>query len=198
MPPMLVCGAMLQKMKGDSYILCNMQQKLIILNFRGDMTKEATDFEQRTIQGLLETDRKLLKTAKLVNIRMGRINNPLLKIPLENVIPDELHLLLRVMDVLIRNLIHAAGTYDAKNSRRGNDILDGVMVKKLLECIRGCGVSFTIYDSTKKAFDFTSLVDGDKIKLLTKLPAKLKDCQPVEFADTVEQLWKVKSNIKLC
>lgn len=157
------------------------------------MTKTVTDFEQRTIEGLLETDQRLLKTAKLKNIRMGRVHNPLLRIELENVIPDELHLMLRVTDVLTRNLIYAAAAHDANNGRQGNDILKGTMVKKLLESIRGCGVSFKIYGTTIKAFHFTSLVGRDKLKLLKNLPAKLKDCQPVDFHNIVEQLWKVQN-----
>ena len=113
-----------------------------------------------------------IKTEKYTRIRAGRLKDPLLKIPLENVIPDELHLLLRVTDILTRNLIYAAGTHDTQNGRRGNDILKGKMIQKLLECIRSCGVTFKIYDSTKKDFSFTSLVGKDKLKLLEKLPPK--------------------------
>ena len=65
------------------------------------------------------------------------------------------------------------------------------MIQKLLECIRSCGVTFKIYDSTKKDFSFTSLVGKDKLKLLEKLPPKLKHCQPGEFYQVVEKLWKV-------
>ena len=35
--------------------------------------------------------------------------------------------------------------------------------QKLLECIRNCGVTFHICDSTKKDFSFTSLVGKDKL-----------------------------------
>ena len=155
------------------------------------MTKTLSDFEKRTIDGLYETEHRLLTTEKYMRIQAGRLNDPLLSIPLENVIPDELHLMLRVTDVLIRNLIYAAGTHDTKNGRCGNDILKGTMIQKLLECIRSCGVTFNIYESTKKDFSFTSLVGNDKLKLLEKLPPKLKQCQPGEFYSDVEKLWKV-------
>ena len=156
------------------------------------MTKSLDDFEKRTIEALVETDNRLLKTEKYKNIRKGRLNDPLLRMPLENVIPDELHLMLRVTDVLTRNLINAAANHDAKNGRRGNNILNGVMIGKLLECIRSCGVSFRIYNNTAKDFCFTSLVGRDKLKLLEKLPPKFKYCQPAEFYNVVEQLWEVK------
>ena len=74
------------------------------------MTETLADFEK-----LYETEITLLTTEKYLRIRAGRLNDPLLRIPLENVIPDELHLMLRITDVLTHNLIYAAGTYDIKN-----------------------------------------------------------------------------------
>ena len=84
---------------------------------------------------------------KYKNIRMGRVNDPLITIDLDYWIPDELHLLLQVTDVLTRNLIIAAAS-DYKHGRRDKDILGGPMVKKLLGAIKSCGVSFSI--NTKK------------------------------------------------
>ena len=119
---------------------------------------------------------------------MGRLNDPLLHINLDNWIPDELHLMLRITDVLTRNLITAAACDDHKHGRCSQDILSGPMVKKLLDEINSCGVSFSIQDSDKEAFSFTSLVGGDKMKLLKKLPSKLKNCQPTRFSATVVKL----------
>ena len=69
---------------------------MILYICRCDMTKTAEDYERRRIQGLIEMDKGLLKTEKYKNIRMGRLNDPLIYIDLEYWIPDELHLLLRV------------------------------------------------------------------------------------------------------
>ena len=99
--------------------------------------------------------------------------------------------MLRITDVLTRNLINAAANDDYKRGRRNKDILHGQMVKKLLRAIKSCGVSLCIHDSDKKMFTFTSLVGGDKVKVLQKLPSKLKDCQPADFSTKVEELWKV-------
>ena len=155
--------------------------------------KTLAEFEERTLDGLYETDRTLLRTEKHTKIRAERLHDTLIRIPLENVILNELHLMLRITDVLTRNLIYAAGTHDTKNIRHGNDILNGAMVFMLLKSIRSCGVTFQIYDSAKKKFSLTSLVGKDKLKLLEKLPPKLKDCQPGEFYKVVEKLWKVAS-----
>jgi len=46
----------------------------------------------------------------------GCINMPLVDIELDHVIPDELHMLLRVTDVLIQNLINAATSHDRNRS----------------------------------------------------------------------------------
>jgi len=53
----------------------------------------------------------------MLNIQQqkGKIAQPLFDLDLKNVIPDELHLLLRVTDVLTRNLIKAGLTYDFNN-----------------------------------------------------------------------------------
>ena len=64
------------------------------------MTKTTVDYERRTIEGLTETDKQLLKMNKYKNIRMGRVNDPLITIDLDYWIPDEFHFLLRITDVL--------------------------------------------------------------------------------------------------
>lgn len=46
----------------------------------------------------------------------GCINMPLIDIELDHVIPDELHMLLRITDVLIQNLINAATSHDRNRS----------------------------------------------------------------------------------
>ena len=76
--------------------------------------------------------------------------------------------MLRVTDVLTRNLINAAANQDRKDGRRSKDINDGPIIQKLIESIRSCGVPFKIRSADKKVFSFTSLVGGDKLKLLKK------------------------------
>ena len=75
------------------------------------MTETLADFEKRITDELYETENTLLRIEKYMRIRAGRLNDPLLRIPLENVILNELHLMLRITDVLIYNIIYAAGTY---------------------------------------------------------------------------------------
>ena len=125
--------------------------------------------------------------------RKGRIKTPLLHIPLMNVVPDELHLMLRVTDVLTRNLINGAMAYDAQNSAEISAVLERPMMSKLLASIRKCGVAFDVYLEQDGGFKFSSLVGADKKKLLTKLPNEFSDCQPPSYHRTVKKIWEVRT-----
>ena len=46
----------------------------------------------------------------------GYLNQRLINIDIEHIIPDELHLLLRVTDRMIENLINGAVAYDVSNN----------------------------------------------------------------------------------
>ena len=108
-------------------------------------------------------------------------------IPLTNVVPDELHSILRITDVLIRNLIRAAMQFDAVNSSRITDPLKRSMITKLLKAVSSCGVSFKIHIK-KEGLEFTSLVGNDKKKLLNKLPSKMSSCQPPNYFKTAKHM----------
>ena len=129
------------------------------------------------------------------NDRNGCKNYPLIDIEPDNIIPDELHLLLRITDVLTDNLIIAARLHDKQQNRRCK-LLEGPMVTALLENIRSCGVSFKIWEKRMptKEFEFTSLMGNCKKKLLRKLPAKFSSCQPACLVEDVTDLWKVHYN----
>jgi len=104
------------------------------------------------MEALLETDKDALKTEDCIQKRKGRINDRLIHINWDNWIPDELHLMLRITDVLTHNLINAAANQDRKDGRCSKNINDGLMIQKLVESIRSCGVPLKIYNADKKAF----------------------------------------------
>ena len=121
----------------------------------------------------------------------GCLNQRLINIYIEHVIPDELHLLLRVTDRMIENLINGAVAYDDVSN-----IIEGAMLKRLVAEIRSCGVAFNIIVPSKNTRDFTSLTGTDKKKLLKLLPSKIPNCQPDDYAQKVTELWEV-SNLKI-
>ena len=143
------------------------------------------------MQGITHNKRTLeaLKTGN----EPGQIHPPLLDLSLHNIIPDELHLLLRITDRLIENLINAAIQNDSPRSRP----LEGHMIKELLKQIRSCGMPFNIFEKERK-YEFTSLTGTDRKTLLLQLPEKLEHCQPVAIASKVKQLWKVHTYMYSC
>ncbi len=72
---------------------------------------------------------------------MGCISPPLLNIDVDHMVLDELHLMLRVSDVLLRNLIWAMIYRDMEeqHSQRPPQFLEEVIKK-----IRSCGISFRV------------------------------------------------------
>ncbi|KAJ7384006.1 hypothetical protein OS493_024017 [Desmophyllum pertusum] len=124
-------------------------------------------------------------------------NEPLLKIELDHVVLDELHLLLRIMDVLINNLVREAVEWDKKQNanKRKADHKDS-HIKTLQSTVRSCGISFDIWEKTNAdgkgsgQYDFTSLLGSDKNKLLATLPQKLVTCTHEDTCQTVIQIWE--------
>ena len=128
--------------------------------------------------------------------KLGSINIPLLDLELDHVIPDELHLMLRVMDMLIQALIDTVLAYDRhqhrlSRSRSSYKALDGPMLNNLMTAIKKCGVYFCLYEQEDGTMEWPSLLGPDKIKLLKQLPKEFKNCQPAEMATDVEKLWQV-------
>ena len=73
--------------------------------------------------------------------KLGSINVPLLDLELDHVIPDELHLMPRVMDVLIQGLIDTALAYDRHQHRmsascRSYKALGVAMLNNLVTAIK--------------------------------------------------------------
>ena len=128
--------------------------------------------------------------------QFSSINQPLLDLELDHVVPDELHLMLRVTDVLINALIETASAYDrnqhmVSGTRGSYKVLDGPLIKNLISAIRDCGVYFNIYVNEDETVEWPSLLGPDKIKLLKQLPDKLVNCQPTDMVKLTQKLWKV-------
>ena len=129
------------------------------------------------------------------------INKPLLDLELDHIVPDELHLMLRVTDVLITALIETAIAYDkhqhrVRRIRCSYKVLDGPLLSKLILAIRECGVHFNVYEN--ETVEWPSLLGPDKIKLLKLLPDKLAGCQPPEMVKPTQNLWKVWCIMCIC
>ena len=118
----------------------------------------------------------------------------LVSIEPEHIVINELHLLLRICDKLLRNLILDTKTLDDKNAVHGekSDFLG-----QLIEKIRGCGVSFYIW--TKKCsqgeLDWSSLMGSDYENRLENLPSKLCFLIHHDTHDHTVKIWSSFLNL---
>ena len=130
-------------------------------------------------------------------------HEPLLKIELDHVVLDELHFLLRIMHALINNLVKETvnGTKKKIHQRKGEQRNNHL--KNLWSTIRSCGISFDIWEKTNAdgkgsgLYDFTSLLGGDKKKLVSQLPSKRSSVFTLKTAKqhkNMEQLTWPSSN----
>ena len=147
----------------------------------------------------------------------GTIHRPLITIPLDHIIVDELHFFLRVFDVLLRNLILLAILKDKELQGR-----NGTHLQNLVNIIKSCGVSFDVWESETSigCHEWTSLTGGSKKKVLKVhvlslsvytriakfcislstqlLPPKIKDIPlPSVLLPKVVKLWKVSCAYKM-
>ncbi|CAB3985453.1 Hypothetical predicted protein [Paramuricea clavata] len=116
--------------------------------------------------------------------KFGCIHPPLIRIPLCNVVPDELHLMLRITDKLEKNLIHSILRRD-KLAERGNQRIEkNVYQHKLLQAMKKCGVTFSIWNKPDEngnltdKYDWTSLMGADKKPSFTTFPTHLQNLFP--------------------
>ncbi|CAB4025926.1 Hypothetical predicted protein [Paramuricea clavata] len=122
---------------------------------------------------------------------------PLLNIPVENIVLDELHLMLRVTDKLIDNLVKEALQRDFKqNLNKAPRDRRSYHLDNLIQAISSCGVSFSVWEKRNAdgkgsgTFDFTSLMGNDKKILLEKLPQKLEGVISPATSATVIKIWE--------
>jgi len=77
----------------------------------------------------------------------GCIHEPLLNIPITDVIPDEPHLLLRITDKLLQNVINEVLERDAvEDFEKSRGQPKGIFLNKLVKAINGLGISFSILE----------------------------------------------------
>ena len=134
-----------------------------------------TETKARTLKKMQELSSKSYRNCAR---HLGCVLPPLINVPLDHVVLDELHLLLRIMDILIRNLIlYADSREHRQKEHRGEECHN---LRKLEQAIRSCGVCFQIWlnkEPTGKpipgSFDWTPLSGKHKLKVLKNLPAKM-------------------------
>ena len=136
-----------------------------------------------------------LPKSKPTNQRLGVQHSPILNIEPDHIVPDELHLLLRVGDILIRNLINHTVTF-THNQRKGIAYTQ-TNLRKIETAASEFGVTFRIWeekDSDGKPsgkYEWTSIRGNDVLKLLQFLPAKFAEFTDEDVQATMARIWIV-------
>lgn len=71
------------------------------------------------------------------------VNPPLLNFDIDDIVIDELHLMLRLTDILIRNLISAMIHYDERRFHVSSGD-DENHLQKIQTIIKSCGITFRV------------------------------------------------------
>eukprot|EP00731_Ephydatia_muelleri_P034690 Em0072g8a len=144
---------------------------------RWDVSKPESYYSTTMARTLVTLRRAFASHGRTAAVHQGSVNCPLTAIPVDHMMIDELHLFLRIFDVMLRNLIKMSEPH----------------TQQLVAYIRSCGVSFNIWESESSdgKVEWTSLTGEAKKKVLKLLPSKMKDIPlPNAFLDDVVQLWK--------
>ena len=140
---------------------------------------------------MARTAENLRQNAKLN--KFGCRHPPLVNIDPQNVVPDELHLFLRISDVLLKNLIDDCKQLDSKLEVLGQKPHH---VQDLVDKIRDCGVPFNVWaDKQSGEMQWTSLSGNAYKKLHLSLPDKLLFVINNETHDDVCKIWRDFSDI---
>lgn len=142
---------------------------------RWDTSKPVNYYNEEPMRCTLEEIKRLCGSKD----NFGCIHDPLLNIPIT---PDELHLLLRITDKQLQNVINEVLERDAvEDFEKPRGQPKGIFLNRLVKAISGLGVSFSIWNkrnadgSESQVKEFTSLLGIQKKKLLDELPSKLID-----------------------
>ena len=159
---------------------------------RWKMDQHYSDFNSKPLGRSLQEMRELSTRS---NDSYGCCKEPLLNIELDHIIVDELHLLLRITDILTENLITEVIEWDIEENfdkKNGNNI----HLNKLIISIRSCGISFDVWKKKNadgkesSVYDWTSLMGNDKKILLYELPEKMKDFLRLDTVGKVSKIWQ--------
>ena len=165
---------------------------------RFDMSKPQDYYNTSPNTRTLEELHKFCSLSKSQS-KYSCIREPLIHINLNNIILDELHLMSRVTDRLMENLIKEVVEKDSKediNKKKGEE--KKIYQQKLVKEINDVGITFNLWEKTNAdgkgsgILDWTSLLGSDKKKMLNCLPARLQvtDLLFPETKETVIKIWR--------
>ena len=129
-------------------------------------------------------------TTKSRPVNTGIKHKPLIRVALRKVMVDELHLLLRIFDILMNNIVQDTAYQDELQGTK--DPLSGPKLNQLVDTIRSLGVAFKVWKSRKTSeLDWSSIGGNQRKKLLRLLPQHFPVILSSSSCDMVAKIWKV-------
>ena len=132
---------------------------------------------------------------KKAEIKKGCINQPLIEIEPQNSIPDELHLFLRITDVIFYTLFGHLIALD--NKSRVHRTESSGHLQAGVQFVRRLGISFNVWmcedkqSKSRSAFEMTALNRNERLKILKNFPVLFDKILPQNVAVPLAKLWVV-------
>ena len=136
----------------------------------------------------------LLSPSSPLHKRLGVQNKPIFAIEPDSVVIDELHLFMRIFDILTRNLIYELISRDRHDRRSPTDTPS---IKKLEATISAFGVTFRVWEKRDACgkpsgiYDWTSLKGSDMKTVLRSLPSHFSSLLRAEIWEVMAKIWMV-------
>lgn len=138
---------------------------------------------------------------KGIDKKKGCIDLPLIDIEPKNCVPDELHLFLRITDIIFNSLFEELVKLDHKSKVHKAGESDHV--QRAVRNVRRLGISFNVWMSegtpgkhSRSALEMTPLNRNERLKVLKNLPSNFDDLLPNSTAVSLAKLWMDFSSIK--
>ena len=136
---------------------------------KNDRWRINNDYTSYNTPPLARTLKEMFEMSKKSRDNYCCDKQPILNIPLDRIVVDELHLMLRITDILIGNLVQECLDWDKDDDldhKKG--AATGLHLKSLIRVIKSCGVSFDVWEQRNAdgkgsgKHDWTSLLGKDK------------------------------------
>ena len=139
---------------------------------------------------------KMYEKLKGVESKKGCVHLPLIEIEPKDCVVDELHLFLRITDILFNNVFARLHTLDLKSKLHGTTTDDHV--RRATYKIRKMGISFSVWLSqegngrqSRSGLKLTPLNRNEKMKVLKNLPEFFDELLEAEQSAQLAKLWIV-------
>lgn len=164
---------------------------------RWDMSVDASTYNGENMRRLADMKHQAAlcpsrKDKITVDSKKGCINKPLLEIEPSNCVVDELHLFLRISDVLLLSLFNKLVALD--HAYKVHQTGTGGNVSAAVQLIKKLGVSFSLWikdEGKGTKLEMTTLNRNDRLKVMSGLPSSFDKLLPSEVSGHLAKLWLV-------